>query len=187
MAFFWKADAKVRLIFELPKLFEVFFENLFFKAEVLVSVPLFSISTHLRFSLESGCKITALQHIRQIFMPTFFIFYATFTLTRWFVDVFYGRFFITSLKGGFWYTLILLHARMHACIHMDKGVKNAPWRTSECIKAHGRIRQGAFYKTSRTFSKSSWSIYPVTINDIWPFISISTKAMGNRMRMLKSD
>ena len=34
MAFCWKADAKVRLIFELPKLFEVFFENLFFKAEV---------------------------------------------------------------------------------------------------------------------------------------------------------
>ena len=60
MASFSKADAKVRLIFELPKLFEVFFENLFFKAEVHRSVPLFSISTHLRFSLESGCKITAL-------------------------------------------------------------------------------------------------------------------------------
>ena len=30
MAFFRKADAKVRLIFELPKLFEVFFENYFF-------------------------------------------------------------------------------------------------------------------------------------------------------------
>ena len=82
MAFFRKADAKVRLIFELPKLFEVFFENLFFKAEVHLSVPLFSISTHLRFPLESGCKITALQHTCQIFATTFFKVFENFSLTR---------------------------------------------------------------------------------------------------------
>ena len=106
-AFFRKADAKVRLIFEPPKLFEVFFENLFFKAEVHLSVPLFSISTHLRFSLESGCKITALQHIRQIFATTFFKLSANFLLTRWFVDVFYGRTFNANLEGGKSYTLLL--------------------------------------------------------------------------------
>ena len=82
MAFFSKADAKVRLIFELPKLFEVFFEILFFKAEVLVSVPLFSISTHLRFSLESGCKITALKHICQILFALFYKLFASFPLSR---------------------------------------------------------------------------------------------------------
>ena len=29
-------------------------------------------NAHLRFSLESGCKITALQHILQIYLPLFF-------------------------------------------------------------------------------------------------------------------
>ena len=82
MAFFRKADAKVRQFFELPKLFEVFLKNLFFKAEAHLSVPLFSISTHLRFSLESGCKITALQHICQMLVHTFLQLSAKFLLTR---------------------------------------------------------------------------------------------------------
>ena len=50
--------------------------------EAHVSVPLFSISTHLRFSLESGCKITALQHICQMFATTFLHFFAIFSLSR---------------------------------------------------------------------------------------------------------
>ena len=50
--------------------------------EAHVSVPLFSISTHLRFSLESGCKITALQHICQMFATTFFKVFAIFSLSR---------------------------------------------------------------------------------------------------------
>ena len=82
MAFFRKADAKVRQIFEPPKLFEVFFEKFLFKAEAHLSVPLFSISTHLRFSLESGCKITALQHIFQMLHPSFFKLSANILLTR---------------------------------------------------------------------------------------------------------
>ena len=44
MAFFRKADAKVRLFFEPPKLFEVFFENYFFsigKVQNLISLPVF--------------------------------------------------------------------------------------------------------------------------------------------------
>ena len=36
MAFFAKADAKVRLIFELPKLFRSFFQKVFFEAEAHV-------------------------------------------------------------------------------------------------------------------------------------------------------
>jgi hypothetical protein len=82
MAFFRKADAKVRLIFELPKLFRRNFQKSFFEVEAHVSVPLFSISTQPRFSLESGCKITALQHICQMFPPTFLYFFAKFLLSR---------------------------------------------------------------------------------------------------------
>ena len=83
IAFFSKADAKVRLIFELPKLFEVFFKKSFFEVEVRFSVPLFSISTHLRFSLESGCKITALRHILQTSATLFSYFFAFIWLNHW--------------------------------------------------------------------------------------------------------
>ena len=81
-AFFQKADAKVRLIFELPKLFWSFFEKSF-KWKLKPHLR-FSISTHLRFSLESGCKITALQHIYQILFALFYKLFETFPLSRWF-------------------------------------------------------------------------------------------------------
>ena len=81
-AFFRKADAKVRLFFEPPKLFQVFLKISFQAVEVQTSSPIFSISTSSRFPLESGCKITALQHICQMFNTTFLHFYATFLLTR---------------------------------------------------------------------------------------------------------
>ena len=82
MAFFSKADAKVRTIFELPKLFRSFFQKVFFEVEVRFPVPLFSISTHLRFSLESGCKSTALRHILQIPQTLFSYFFAVVHLSR---------------------------------------------------------------------------------------------------------
>ena len=78
-----KADAKVMLIFELPKLFEVFFKK-FFEAVRFKTSSLFSISTHLRFSLESGCKITALRHILQTSATLFSYFFAVFPLSHWF-------------------------------------------------------------------------------------------------------
>ena len=83
--FFSKADAKVRTIFELPKLFRSFFSKSFF-LKVAGSKPYlcFSISTHLRFSLESGCKSTALQHILQISTTLFSCFFAYFLLSHWF-------------------------------------------------------------------------------------------------------
>ena len=83
-AFFSKADAKVRLIFELPKLFRSFFKKFFFKAAGSNSLTLFSISTHLRFSLESGCKSTASQHILQILTTLFSYFFAFVYLSHWF-------------------------------------------------------------------------------------------------------
>ena len=85
MAFFSKADAKVRLIFEPPKLFRSFFFKKFF-LKVAGSKPYlcFSISTHLRFSLESGCKSTALRHILQIFTTLFSYFFASVYLSCWF-------------------------------------------------------------------------------------------------------
>ena len=85
VAFLAKADAKVRLIFELPKLFRNFFSKKVFSiAGQFKTFSLFSISTHLRFSLESGCKITALKHICQILQPLFLILFVTFQLSRWF-------------------------------------------------------------------------------------------------------
>ena len=82
-AFFRKADAKVRLIFELPKLFWSFFRKKVFKWKLKPHLR-FSISTHLRFSLESGCKSTALKHINQILQPLFYKLFMTFQLSRWF-------------------------------------------------------------------------------------------------------
>ena len=84
MAFFSKADAKVRTIFELPKFFRSFFQKVFFEAVGSKSLTLFSISTHLRFSLESGCKSTALQHILQTYATLFSHFFAIISLSRWF-------------------------------------------------------------------------------------------------------
>ena len=85
MAFLSKADAKVRTIFELPKLFRSFFSKSFFlKVAGSNSLTLFSISTHLRFSLESGCKSTALQHMLQISTTLFSYFFAYFLLSHWF-------------------------------------------------------------------------------------------------------
>ena len=81
--FFRIADAKVRLIFELPKLFWSFFRKKVFKWK-LKSHLRFSISTHRRFSLESGCKITALKHICQILFTLFYKLFMTFQLSRWF-------------------------------------------------------------------------------------------------------
>ena len=80
-----KEDAKVRLIFELPKIFRSFFsKKIFFEAVRFKTSSLFSISTHLRFSLESGCKITALRHILQTSATLFSYFFAVFPLSHWF-------------------------------------------------------------------------------------------------------
>ena len=81
MAFFWKADAKVRQIFEPPKLFEEKFSESFHHA-VFITFSLRQYVNFIPFSLESGCKITALQHIRQMFQTTFLHFFMLFMLSR---------------------------------------------------------------------------------------------------------
>ena len=88
--------------------FEVFFEKKFFSiVGQFKTFSLFSISTHLRFSLESGCKITALKHICQILPALFYKLFASFTLSRWFskhVEEHKNR---RLLRGRRNYTLLL--------------------------------------------------------------------------------
>ena len=106
--FFRKADAKVRLIFELPKLFRSFFRKSFFWLSVRSKPCLCSVfQLYQRFSLESGCKITALQHINQILQPLFYKLFASFTLSRWFSKHAEEHKNRRLLKGRRNYTLVL--------------------------------------------------------------------------------
>ena len=62
-----------------------FFRKKFFRLSVRSKPSLCSVfQLYRRFSLESGCKITALQHIYQILQPLFYKLFASFTLSRWF-------------------------------------------------------------------------------------------------------
>ena len=82
--FRFESGCKGKAYFWTTKTFWSFFKKVFFEVEVRFSVPLFSISTHLRFSLESGCKITALRHILQTSATLFSYFFAVFPLSHWF-------------------------------------------------------------------------------------------------------
>ena len=107
-AFFRKADAKVRLIFELPKLFRSFFEKSFFRLSVSSKPSLCSVfQLYQRFSLESGCKITALQHICQILPALFYKLFASFPLSRWFSKHAEEHKFQGLVRGRRNYTLLL--------------------------------------------------------------------------------
>ena len=122
MAFFRKADAKVRLFFEPPKLFEVFFEKVSFEVVRFKTPSLFSISTHLRFSLESGCKITALQHILQIFTTLFYHFFHIKGLSRWFSKYAVEQiFWYHSRHGKAFHLNIYTRARIYTLIPLAKG------------------------------------------------------------------
>ena len=83
--FLFESGCKGKDYFWTTKTFsKFFFQKVFFEAVGSNSLTLFSISTHLRFSLESGCKITALRHILQIFTTLFSYFFAFVYLSRWF-------------------------------------------------------------------------------------------------------
>ena len=60
MAFVSKADAKVRTIFELPKLFEVFFQKVFFEVEVHIPNFVFRISICTASLSIAGAKVELL-------------------------------------------------------------------------------------------------------------------------------
>ena len=75
MAFFSKADAKVRLIFELPKLFEVFFQKSFFwsgKVQNLIFVQYFNSSAFLsRKRVQNYCFTAYTPNISNSFFILF--------------------------------------------------------------------------------------------------------------------
>ena len=83
--FLFESGCKGKAYFWTAKTFWSFFsKKSFFWSGSPFSVPLFSISTHLRFSLESGCKITALRHILQTSATLFSYFFAIICLSHWF-------------------------------------------------------------------------------------------------------
>ena len=63
---------------------EEIFKKSFFSGGSWPSSSFQYFNTHLRFSLESGCKITALQHILQIFETLFCWKFASVHITHWF-------------------------------------------------------------------------------------------------------
>ena len=122
MAFFQKADAKVRQISEPAKLFEEKFSESFYQHRFTT----FSLLQYVNlspFSLESGCKITALQHIRQIFAPSFFILFCKSLILKELL----GKRFSRREKGGEGYTLIFSRARMRMCIHITSLPNPSPY------------------------------------------------------------
>ena len=71
MAFFWKADAKVRTIFELPKLFRSFFQKVFFewKFETLSLFQYFNSSAFLsRKRVQNYCFTAYTPNFRNTFL-----------------------------------------------------------------------------------------------------------------------
>ena len=76
MTFFWKADAKVRTIFELPKLFRRNFQKKVFqwRFKTLTSFQYFNSSAFLsRKRVQKYCFITYPPNIRNTFLQTFCI------------------------------------------------------------------------------------------------------------------
>ena len=90
-----------------------FFKKVFFEVEVRFSVPLFSISTHLRFSLESGCKITALRHILQIIQTLFSYFFAIICLSHWFSKDAVEQILRRRIRSTKHLTLIFIRAHVY--------------------------------------------------------------------------
>ena len=83
--FLFESGCKGKAYFWTTKTFWSFFSKKFFlKSGRFKTSSLFSISTHLHFSLESGCKITALRHILQTSTTLFSYFFAVFPLSHWF-------------------------------------------------------------------------------------------------------
>ena len=83
--FRFESGCKGKAYFWTTKTFRSFFQKkFFFKSGRFKTSSLFSISTHLRFSLESGCKITALRHILQTSATLFSYFFAVVYVSHWF-------------------------------------------------------------------------------------------------------
>ena len=106
--FFWESGCKGKANFWTTKTFLKFFRKKFFRLSVSSKPSLCSVfQLYQRFSLESGCKITALQHIYQILPALFYKLFASFPLSRWFSKHAEEHKNRRLLKGWRNYTLLL--------------------------------------------------------------------------------
>ena len=125
MAFFRKADAKVRLFFEPPKLFEVFFEKFLFQSgssSLRPFVQYFNSSAFLsRKRMQNYCFTTYLPNISSHFFATFCKLFANSLICRevlqqGFSAAFQGRFILhlnfitrTRIRIYIWHASRTLH------------------------------------------------------------------------------
>ena len=117
-AFFRKADAKVRTFFWTTKTFQKKFSKKFFQRRFVTLTSFQYFNTHLRFSLESGCKITALQHILQTFETLFCRKFAFVYISCWLSSNRNGfHFWILSDRKGFHYLIIYTRAYTEKLYH----------------------------------------------------------------------
>ena len=108
MAFFSKADAKVRTFFELPKLFRKNFQKVFFwSGSSCFRSFVFQYFNHCRISLDCGCKGRAFPHSHQIHETLFCKYFTSFHLTRWFTKDAVKQIFKAETQAGKSHTLIL--------------------------------------------------------------------------------
>ena len=130
MAFFRKADAKVRQIFEPPKLFEVFFEKFLFQCWRFVSSSMlqYFITTAFlsRKRMQNYCFTTYLPNVNAYFFANFCKLFANSLICRYvlrqgFSFVFQGKIrlhlnFITRTRIRIY---ILLYSRTLHPIHLS--------------------------------------------------------------------
>ena len=134
--FHFESGCKGKAYFWTTKTFWSFFskKKVFFEVVGSKSSTLFSISTHLRFSLESGYKITALRHILQTSATLFSYFFAFLLLSHWYskdaVEQIFKTFGLgrcsvlpyylyarTYIQGISWNNLHFIHPKDKSQIH----------------------------------------------------------------------
>ena len=77
-----------------------------------------------RFSLESGCKSTALKHICQILPALFYKLFASFPLSRWFSKHAEEHKNRRLYKGRRYYTFIIIYNRENKTRKSSSGTSN---------------------------------------------------------------
>ena len=122
MAFFRKADAKVRLIFELPKLFEVFFEKFLFQCwrSVSSSMLQYFITTAFlsRKRMQNYCFTTYLPNVYTPFFQTFCKLFANSLICRY---VLRHDFYHDFQERVLVHLIIIICARNWVCAQSPQG------------------------------------------------------------------
>ena len=146
-----------------------FSKKVFFEAVRFKTSSFFSISTHLRFSLESGCKITALRHILQTSATLFSYFFANFLLSRWFSkDAVEHNFKASDPIDKASYLNIYTSARIYkgfpetTCISYTaktcrrSTINNGVWYTGDFLHtSYTTKKMTAFFKNMTAFKKKT--------------------------------